>query len=154
MIDKLAAQLGVVTAAIQKLKNSLGDLHVSQEHEEMKASTNRELEQIRASIRELSSLTGLKSVELPMNPAKSKAGILSYLPKKYRGNVHEKRIVAIISKSVYHDPEPALTNVADLTVDSWLFSQDEPVGLLGFPSNACRRQSLPAWHVVSEILGH
>jgi hypothetical protein len=49
------------------------------------------------------------------NP-KSLEGIISYLTKKHGGNVHEKGIVTITSKSVY-DPElqRALKNVADLT---------------------------------------
>jgi hypothetical protein len=39
------------------------------------------------------------------NGAKLLNGIISYLTKKYRGNVHEKGIVTITSKSVDGDPD-------------------------------------------------
>jgi hypothetical protein len=53
-------------------------------------------------------------------------GIISYLTKKHGGNVHEKGIVTITSKSVSDDPRFALKNVADLTSDSEFNSKDEP----------------------------
>jgi hypothetical protein len=51
-----------------------------------------------------------------MKAPKSKEGIISYLTTKHGGNVNEKGIVTITSKSVYSDnPMHALKNVADLT---------------------------------------
>jgi hypothetical protein len=38
-----------------------------------------------------------------MKVAESLEGIISYLTKKHGGNVHEKGIVTIASKSVYDD---------------------------------------------------
>jgi hypothetical protein len=50
--------------------------------------------------------------------------------RKHGGNVHEKGIVTITSKSFsdYDDVEwgDALKNVADLTSDRWFNSEDEP----------------------------
>jgi hypothetical protein len=62
-------------------------------------------------------------VEIPIQEAKSLDGIISYLTKKHGGNVHDKGIVTITSKSVRfdhwnHRPQ----NVADLTVDSTFYS--------------------------------
>jgi hypothetical protein len=65
-------------------------------------------------------------VEIPMKEAKSLDGIISYLTKKHGGNVQEKGIVTITSKSVYDDPKCALKNVADLTSDSYFCSTNEP----------------------------
>jgi hypothetical protein len=43
----------------------------------------------------------LKGVEFPLKEAKPLEGIISYLPRKHRGNFHEKGIVTITSKSVH-----------------------------------------------------
>jgi hypothetical protein len=62
-----------------------------------------------------------------MKEAKSLDGIISYLTQKHGGNVHEKGIVTITSKSVLRDdPDCALKNVADLTSDSHFDSKNEP----------------------------
>jgi hypothetical protein len=54
-------------------------------------------------------------------------GIISYLTKKHGGNVGEKGIVGITSKSVRDaNPKYALKNVADLTSDLTFDSKDEP----------------------------
>jgi hypothetical protein len=67
------------------------------------------------------------TVEIPMKEAKSLDGMISYLTKKHGGNVQEKGIVTITSKSVYNDdPMYALKHVADLTSDSGFWSKDEP----------------------------
>jgi hypothetical protein len=79
-------------------------------------------------------------VEIPMEEAKSLDGIIAYLTKKHRGNVQEKGIVTMTSKSVSSsDDDPfypmlavsdgrdcALKNVPDLTSDSYFLSKDEP----------------------------
>jgi cell division septation protein DedD len=68
-----------------------------------------------------------KSVEIPMKEAESLDGIISYLTTKRGGNVQEKGIVTISSKSVRdHEPKFALKNVADLTSGSCFESKDEP----------------------------
>jgi hypothetical protein len=62
-----------------------------------------------------------------MKEAKSKDGILSYLTKKHGGNVCQKFIVTITSKSTYDLPQCARgTNLADLNADSYVWSKDEP----------------------------
>jgi hypothetical protein len=53
-------------------------------------------------------------------------GVISHLTKKHGGNVHEKGIVTITSKSVDDNPRHGLKNVADLTTDSWFSSKKEP----------------------------
>jgi hypothetical protein len=65
--------------------------------------------------------------EICMNEDNSLDGIISYLTKKHGGNVHEKGIVTITSKSVRNDdPKYALKNVADLPFDSRFYSKNEP----------------------------
>jgi predicted nucleic acid-binding Zn-ribbon protein len=65
-------------------------------------------------------------VEIPMKVTKSLDGIISYLTKKHGGNVSEKRIVTITSKSFHRDPKYALRTVADLTSDLYFCSRGEP----------------------------
>jgi hypothetical protein len=61
----------------------------------------------------------LSKAEFPMKAPQSLEGIISYLTKKHGGNVHEKGIVTITSKSVVNDNgRYPLKNVADLTSDS------------------------------------
>jgi hypothetical protein len=68
-----------------------------------------------------------RKVEIPMKSAKSLDGIISYLTKKHSGNVQEKGIVTITSKSVYSDhPNYAPKYLADLTSDSAFQSKKEP----------------------------
>jgi uncharacterized coiled-coil protein SlyX len=66
----------------------------------------------------------LKEVEFPLKKAKSIEGIISYLTRKHAGNVHDKGIVTITSKSVVHDHDPR--NVADLTSGNSSISKNEP----------------------------
>jgi hypothetical protein len=61
--------------------------------------------------------------ELWMQEPKLLDGIISHLAKKHGGNVHEKRIVTISSKSIRSG---SLKNVADVTSESFLDSNDEP----------------------------
>jgi hypothetical protein len=60
------------------------------------------------------------------NGAKSLNGIISHLTKKHGGNVQEKGIVTITSKSGLEDPKNALKNVADLTSQSLIGSENAP----------------------------
>jgi hypothetical protein len=67
-------------------------------------------------------------VEIPINTASSLDGIISYLTKKHGGNVHEKGIVILTSKSIRYVTEdgPPLATVVDHT-SGWAFqSEDEP----------------------------
>jgi hypothetical protein len=50
-------------------------------------------------------------------------GIIAHRTRVYGGDVHEKVIVTVTSKSVSDKPAFAMANVADLTSDSWFFSQ-------------------------------
>jgi hypothetical protein len=69
----------------------------------------------------------LKGTEFPLKQAKSLDGIISYLTRKHGGNVHDKGIVTITSKSVYSDdPGRAVRNVADLTSTAFFNSKHEP----------------------------
>jgi hypothetical protein len=68
---------------------------------------------------------GLVSVEVKMKESGSLEGIISYLTTKHGGNVDEKGIVVITSKSV-SDGSAAVRNAVDLTSDSFFLSQDAP----------------------------
>jgi hypothetical protein len=68
----------------------------------------------------------LNKAEFPIKAPRRLEGIISYLTKKHGGNVHEKGIVTITSKSVCDDPRYALKNVADLTSGCSFRSKDEP----------------------------
>jgi hypothetical protein len=59
-----------------------------------------------------SPLTSLGQVEFPFDNAKSLDGIIQFLTDQHGGNVHDKGIVTITSKSIYSGE---LRNLADLT---------------------------------------
>jgi predicted nucleic acid-binding Zn-ribbon protein len=64
--------------------------------------------------------------EIPMKKDKPLDGIISFLTTKHRGNVHEKGIVTITSKSVSSDkPMDAVQRAADMKAVSWFSSEDE-----------------------------
>jgi hypothetical protein len=66
-------------------------------------------------------------IEFPLQESKSLDGIISYLTRKHGGNVHDKGIVTITSKSVVTgNPKFAVRNIADLASASRFFSKDEP----------------------------
>jgi hypothetical protein len=68
-----------------------------------------------------------RGVEFPLKKAKSLDGIISYLTRKHGGNVDDKGIVAITSKSVLDDhPDSAARNLANLTPAFWFESKYEP----------------------------
>jgi predicted nucleic acid-binding Zn-ribbon protein len=66
------------------------------------------------------------SRQFPMVNMESPEGIIACLTAKHGGNVHEKGIVTITSKSSVDDPGHALKNVADLTSASDFWSRNEP----------------------------
>jgi hypothetical protein len=66
-----------------------------------------------------------KEARFPLTKAKRSDGIISYLTRKHGGNVHDKGIVTITSKSVYSDDDD-VRNVADLTDYSFFRSKSEP----------------------------
>jgi hypothetical protein len=72
----------------------------------------------------------LTQIDIPMDARNSFDGIISYLTKKHGGNVQEKEIITMTSKSGYRDPrstsEFALKGIADLTSDSSFFSEQGP----------------------------
>jgi hypothetical protein len=53
-------------------------------------------------------------------------GILCHLTMEHLGNVHEKGIVTITSKSVRDGPKHSPANVTNLTSDSAFVSEDGP----------------------------
>jgi hypothetical protein len=61
----------------------------------------------------------------PLKEAKSSVGILSYLTWKHAGNVHDKGIVTITSKSVDNDAPKDFSFLADLTSDRTFGSEDK-----------------------------
>jgi hypothetical protein len=72
----------------------------------------------------------LNAVECPFkkgffSPVVQRKGIISYLTQKHGGNVHDKGIVTITSKSVWSDYD-AVRNAADLDSNSRFKSKDEP----------------------------
>jgi hypothetical protein len=81
----------------------------------------------RSQIPPISPSMALKGVEFPLQYAESVEGIIFYLTQKHGGNVHEKEILTITSKSVLNDsPGMALRNVADLTSYSYFQSKNAP----------------------------
>jgi hypothetical protein len=81
-----------------------------------------------SAVRPVSPSKSLKGVEFPLKATKSLEGIISHLTQKHEGNVHNKGIVAITSKSVRYDDNswyPAQI-VADLTSGSYFLSKDDP----------------------------
>jgi hypothetical protein len=55
-------------------------------------------------------------------------GIIAYLTKQYGGNLHEKGIVKITSKSVHQDPAYSVKNVVDLRSDASFSSEFDADG--------------------------
>jgi hypothetical protein len=65
-------------------------------------------------------------VQCPYRANEPLNGIIAYLTRKYGGNVHDRGIVTITSKSVYSsDPGFAVRNVADLDSPSYFLSNGE-----------------------------
>jgi hypothetical protein len=68
-----------------------------------------------------------KEIAFPLQEAESLQGIICDLTRKHEGNVHDKGIVTIPSKSVYEDnPSHGVGHVADLTSNTFFTSKDEP----------------------------
>jgi hypothetical protein len=67
-----------------------------------------------------------KTVQVPMREDAPMEGIISHLTKKHGGNVHEKGIVTITSKSMVNDSDNGLKNLAELTDYSAFASEDGP----------------------------
>jgi hypothetical protein len=66
-----------------------------------------------------------RAVDCPFREPKSLTGIISYLTQKHNGNVHDKGIVTITSKSLYSDePKFAQKNLADLSSNSKFWSKN------------------------------
>jgi hypothetical protein len=75
----------------------------------------------------ISRLDSVNGFDFPLKQPASVDGIISYLTPTHGGNVHDKGIVTITSKSFYSDDsQSALRNVADLTSDSYFTSRHEP----------------------------
>jgi archaellum component FlaC len=75
----------------------------------------------------VSTSKSLKAIEFPLKEDKSFDGIISYLTRKHGGNVHDKGIVTVTSKSTWDDDSLwAPRNAADLTSRSCFQSKNEP----------------------------
>jgi hypothetical protein len=66
------------------------------------------------------------AVEIPMREGSALEGIISYLTEKHGGNVHEKGVVTITSKSVDEEPEADPKLAADLNSMSRFSSKGYP----------------------------
>jgi hypothetical protein len=67
-------------------------------------------------------------VEFPLKEDKLFDGIISFLVQKHGGNVHDKGIVKITSKSVHqNDPQWAVRNIGGLMAVFAFWSKDDPV---------------------------
>jgi hypothetical protein len=98
----------------------------------------------------------------PEEPKPRSRGIISYLTREHGGNLHDKEIVTITTKSQDDDPSHAPRNVFDL--DSWsiFLSQDEPNQWICFDFRSLRvspthytvrADSLNSWFVESSVNG-
>jgi hypothetical protein len=68
----------------------------------------------------------LRAVELPMKEAEPLDGVISYLTKKHGGDVQEKGIVALTSKSADTGPLASLKDVVDLNSPFGFCSKSGP----------------------------
>jgi hypothetical protein len=99
-------------------------------------------------------------LEFPLPNPKSCAGILSYLTRKYRGNVHTRGTVIITAKSVA-SPENAVENIADHGSDTFFMSMIDlnQWFCLDFqemrvhPSHYTMKGSMKSWKVESSLDG-
>jgi hypothetical protein len=96
-------------------------------------SCQTENQKVRASIAVLTAvvetpyLRSLTQVPCPMKGENSLDGIISHLTKKHGGNVHEKGIVTITSKSVNDEnPRTDIKSLADLTSNALFCSENAP----------------------------
>jgi hypothetical protein len=72
-------------------------------------------------------LTSRTTLEFPIPKARSLKGIISYLTEKHGGNVHDKRIVTVISRSVWkNSPTYGPRQAADLASGGFFDSKDAP----------------------------
>jgi hypothetical protein len=133
---RLEAQT-VTQPEIESQEEGLESLRLTLEN--VKSSLEGELSQLRKDLDHLqatskpspsptpSAAKSPNKIEIPMKAANSLDGIISHLTQKHGGNVQEKGIVTITSKSVINDdPKYALKKVADLTSDSDFWSNSEP----------------------------
>jgi hypothetical protein len=71
----------------------------------------------------------MKELDFALPQPESLEGIISFLTERHGGQVHEKGIVTITSKSTFREgenPEFGPSRVADLTSDSYFWSKNEP----------------------------
>jgi hypothetical protein len=100
----------------------------------------------------------LKEITFPLKEDKSLDGMISYLTREHRGNVHDNEIVTITSKSIWSG---AQRNVADLNNEKDFCSKDEPGQWVSWdfhemrisPTHYTVRGSLKSWVVESSLEG-
>jgi hypothetical protein len=99
---------------------------ITHEIDNLKQSFTSLSSEVHTNVHSLHNIVALNKIQCPLIEPKSLDGIISYLTDKYGGNVHEKGIVTITSKSLISDHRFALKNVADMKCDSRFFSENEP----------------------------
>jgi hypothetical protein len=114
-----------------ELRESVGECrsHSEQGIDAVGQALQRKLEAVRVEVTWLTKTVEplLKKVHCPLKEDKSTEGMISHLTKKHDGNVHEKGIVTMTSKSIYDDnPKCAAKHVVDLVGNYWFMSKDEP----------------------------
>jgi hypothetical protein len=78
-------------------------------------------------------------IDLPLKKGKPLEGIIAYLTKKCGGNVHDKKIVTVISHRPYNqEVGNAAKNVADLHADTEFFSSKDPNQWIGYDFKGMR----------------
>jgi hypothetical protein len=121
-LEIVAPEFGDLRIAVQKLQQEFATMDTDSKR------LTREVESLQAVV-EICYQKGLNHVEIPLKDAKSLDGMISHLTKQHGGNVQEKGIVTITSKSIFKnkdDPRYAARNVADLTSDSRFLSDKAP----------------------------
>jgi hypothetical protein len=109
--DRLGTLRSTCESSRAELEASIGNLRseIQQVADDLKLCTDEALQSIRGSIRgvrdvvEICYGNGLKKFEFPMKTDRSFDGIIAHLTKKHGGNVHEKGIVTITSRSIRED---------------------------------------------------
>jgi hypothetical protein len=175
-VDFLNAKLSGVGDAVRSLRTEIEDRFsgASEEVMGLKKELKEKLSTIRShwesseaglttSIRELrSGMSDLKQLvpNFPIKQAKSLDGIISYLTKKHRGNVHQRGIVTITAKPFESDDwgrsSEGAWKLADLTSSLFYSSKDE-VGqwtCWDFHERRVRlsHYTIKGWHIKSWIV--
>jgi hypothetical protein len=116
MKDSFTKECRGLRGELRMLKDSIGDLRVSEELKKLKSQTETsgsglanlrgEFDQLRVVLQGLQQDFQLRFPTFPLNLPGSVDGIISYLEKKHGGNIHNKGIVTITSNSASDSDSP------------------------------------------------